>query len=112
MIKALLRSAVIATVLLGTLAHADLINPLNSSLSSIPEFIAGVLKAVVMVALPIITLFIVYAGFKFVSARGNPGGITEAKENFKWVIIGAILILAAWVLATLIAGTVTQLVRG
>lgn len=84
-------------------------NPLNPAFSSIPGFIEGVLRAVIVVALPIVTLFIVVSGFMFVSARGNESKLTKAKENFKYVIIGAILILGAWVLATLIAGTVTQL---
>lgn len=85
-------------------------NPLNPAFSSVPSFIEGVLRTIVVVALPIITLFIVIAGFMFVKARGNPGEITDAKRNFFYVMLGAILILGAWVLATLIAGTVTQLV--
>lgn len=82
-------------------------NPLR--FDSIERFIEGVLKAVVMIALPIIVAFIVYAGFKYIFARGNPGKIGEAHKNFTFVIIGTILILGAWVLATLIGGTVTQL---
>ncbi|MFZ2886874.1 MAG: pilin [Minisyncoccia bacterium] len=85
-------------------------NPLR--FTSIENFIAGFLRAVVMIALPIITVFIVYAGFKYIMARGNSSKISEAHENFMWVIIGAILILSAWVLATLIGGTVTQLLGG
>ena len=85
-----------------------LCNPLNSNFSSIPNFIAGALKVMVQVALPIIALFMVYAGFKFVTARGNSEQINSAKENFLYVIIGAILILGAWVIATLIGGTISQ----
>ena len=93
-------------------AHAatGLENPLNSSFSTIPAFIAGALKVLVMVALPIITLFLVISGFMFVLARGNSSKLEEAKKNFVYVIIGALLILGAWVIATLIGGTVTQLV--
>ena len=86
-----------------------LCNPLNSSFSSIPTFIAGALKVMVQVALPIIALFMMYAGFKFVTARGNSEQINSAKDNFVAVIIGAILILGAWVIATLIGGTITQI---
>lgn len=82
-------------------------NPLR--FSSIERFIEGVLQAVVMIALPIIVAFMVYAGFKYIFARGNAGAISEAHRNFSYVIIGTILILGAWVLATLIGGTVTQL---
>ncbi len=81
-------------------------NPLQ--FHDIPSFIAGALKALVVVALPIITLFIVISGFMFVMARGNESQLNNAKKNFFYVIIGAILILGAWVLATLIGGTVSQ----
>ena len=84
-------------------------NPLK--FPNIEKFIEGVLQAVVMIALPIITVFIVYAGFKYIFARGRPGEITKAHQNFGYVIIGTILILSAWVLATLIGGTITQLLR-
>jgi hypothetical protein len=82
-------------------------NPLK--FSSLERFIEGVLQALVMVALPIIVAFIVYAGFKYIIARGSVSGIQEAHRNFTYVIIGTILILGAWVLATLIGGTVSQL---
>lgn len=85
-------------------------NPLKDSISSIPAFVAEVLKAIVVIGLPIITLFIVISGFMFLWARGNPGNIDKAKQNFMWVIVGTLLILGAWVLVTLIAGTVNQLV--
>lgn len=91
-------------------AEGGLENPLNRNFSTIPAFIAGALKVLVIVALPIITLFLVVAGFMFVFARGNSSKLDEAKKNFVYVIIGALLILGAWVIATLIGGTVTQLV--
>jgi Type IV secretion system pilin len=80
----------------------------GAGIGSIQDFIAAFLKAVVEISLPILTLFIVYSGFMFVTARGNPEKLRKARENFLYVIIGAILILGAWVLATLIASTATQ----
>ena len=77
----------------------------------IASFIEGALRALVTIALPIVAFFIVYSGFLFVSARGNDSKLSKAKENFKWVILGSALILGAWVLATMIAGTVAQLTR-
>jgi len=88
-------------------AQGPLQNPLN--FCSIPEFLAGALKALAMIALPIITLFLVISGFLFITAQGNPQQLEKAKKNFMYVIIGALLILGAWIIATLIAGTVNQL---
>lgn len=76
---------------------------------TIAEFVEGLLRAVVYIALPIISLFIVYAGFKFVTAQGNEGKITAARDNFMYVVIGAILILGAWAIAQLIGGTINEL---
>lgn len=90
--------------------EVSLKNPLREEFSDIPRFIAGALKVVVMIALPIIVLFFVIAGFKFISAQGNPSALGEARKNFMWVVVGALLIMGAWVLATLLAGTVAQLV--
>ncbi len=108
--------AVIVFFAMFALAHAQaqqgaqLENPLK--FKDISEFIAGALRVLVMVALPIITLFVVYAGFLFVTAQGNVGKLGEAKKNFLYVIIGALLIMGAWVIATLIGGTVSQLTTG
>ncbi len=93
-------------------AQSSLKNPLSAEFSDIPRFIAGALKIMVIVALPIITFFFVYAGFMFVMAQCNPEKINEAKKNFVYVVIGALLILGAWVIATLIGGTVSQLTNG
>ena len=92
-------------------ASGGLESPLNDAASTIPGFIEFSLKALVMIALPILTLFIVYAGFRFISAQGNESKLSEAKHNFTYVIIGALLILGAWVIATLIGGTITQLTK-
>lgn len=87
-------------------------NPLNSNFSTIPAFIAATLKILVMVALPIISLFIVYSGFLFLTAQGNEGKLSKAKENFVYVVLGALIILGAWAIATLLSGTVNQLTGG
>ena len=96
-----------AMTLTAEAQQGPLKNPLN--FNSIPEFLAGALKALAMIALPIITLFLVISGFLFVTAQGNEQKLSKAKLNFLYVVIGALLILGAWIIATLIAGTVNQL---
>ena len=104
----------IATLALTLAAHTVLAADETSLLSapyqarSIQDLIVGLMRAIVLLALPVIALFVVIAGFKFVAAQGNEGKISEAKDNLTYVIVGAALILGAWVLATLIGGTVKQ----
>ena len=82
-------------------------NPVG--VQSIAQFIQLVLQAMVKIGGVVVALFILIAGFMFVAARGNVQKLHEARENFKYVIFGAILILGAWVLATIIEGTVVQI---
>lgn len=83
-------------------------NPL--CFGTIQDFVAGALKVLVMIALPIIGFFIVFVGFQFIAAQGNDGKLTTAKKNFVYVTVGAGLVLGAWVLSTLLGATVSQLV--
>ncbi len=102
------------TLLFVTVAHAQsagIQNPLNSASSDIPKFIASALKALVIIALPVISLFVVVSGFMFVFARGNEAGLTKAKKNFLYVVIGALLILGAAALSALVGSTITQIVK-
>lgn len=80
-----------------------------TGVSSINAFIQKVLEAMVRLGLVVVAFFILLAGFYYISARGNPNKLGEAHENFKYVIYGAILILGAWVIATIVGGTVTQI---
>jgi hypothetical protein len=102
--------AVFGAVHIAYAADSQLVNPL--SVNNIADFVAGALRVMVMVALPLIGAFFVYSGFLFVSAQGKEEQLTRAKNNFLYVVIGSILILGAWVIATLIGGTVTQVLRG
>jgi hypothetical protein len=98
--------------LVPTLIFAQrLDNPLSSQFDTIPKFISGALKVMVMVAVPVISLFLVYSGFMFVLAQGNQEKLGKARENFLYVIIGSVLILGAWVIASVLGNTVSELTR-
>ena len=57
----------------------------------------------------IAVLMIMYAGFLYVTAQGDPGQITKAHDALKWAVIGAAILLGAWVISTAISTTVDQL---
>jgi hypothetical protein len=79
---------------------------------SLQSFLAAAFKGLVKVSLPVITVFIVYSGFLFVTAQGRPAQLDIAKRNLFFSLLGALLILSAWVLANIIGGTVTNLTTG
>lgn len=99
----------------ASLTHAQgkLVNPLaGAGHNTIADFVAGALKVLVTIALPIVAFFLVLAGFQYITAQGNASKISDAHRNFTFVVIGGVLLLGAWVVATMIGGTVSQVVGG
>ncbi len=83
-------------------------NPLGDT-DTIPLFIEKLLGLVMKIGVPIVALFIIYSGFLFVLARGKPAELTKAKDTFLYTVLGAAILLGAWVLAQAINGTVEAL---
>jgi len=87
-------------------------NPIK--FNSVAEFLNGLLDLVIAIGFPIIVLFIVWIGFRFVqaSATGDSKGLDEAKKNIWYAIIGALILLGAKALSLAIQATVTGLSSG
>ena len=82
-------------------------NPITSN--SIPEFIHTFLVKALELGIPVVALAVVYCGFLFVAARGNPEKLTKAKGALLYTLIGAAILLGAWAIATLISNTIASL---
>jgi len=85
-------------------------NPIN--VSSISDLIDTVLETVIAVGAPIAVFFMIYAGFKYVIARGNKDKIKEAHQMLLWVIVGTVILLGASLLSDIVSGTIDQLKEG
>jgi len=57
----------------------------------------------------IATVMVIYAGFLFVTARGNATQIETAKKALLYAVIGAAILLGAWVIINAIDATITKL---
>ncbi len=79
-------------------------NPLVAG--SIVELFETILDVLLIFAVPIIVFFIIYAGFLYVTARGNESTIKQAHMALLYALIGGLLILGARVLIEVISGTV------
>jgi len=84
-------------------------NPLGDG-SSLPAFVESLLGIIVRAGIPLIVLALVYTGFRFVEARGNPGKIEDAKKLLLWTVIGSAIILGAWTIATILTNTITTII--
>jgi hypothetical protein len=84
------------------------LNPLPADMT-LEKFIGKILEAVVQVGLPVVAVAIVYVGFLFVKARGNEQELITAKKAFLWTVIGASIVLGAFVIQQAIKATVAGL---
>ena len=87
-----------------------LVNPLEGSkIDSVQALIKTLLEGAIKIGIPVIALAIVYCGFLFVSARGNPEKLTKAKDALLYTCLGGAILLGSWAIATMIKTTVSGL---
>ena len=87
-------------------------NPLAAGLDTFPKILAAVINNIILpVAVPFLVIMIVYSGFLFVTARktGSVSDLDKAKQTLKYTLIGAALILGAFVIANALQATVKDL---
>ncbi len=83
----------------------QLCNPLKSQ--SITEFLLKIIDVLLVFALPIIILYIMYAGFLFTTAKGNSEQIGTARSALLWAVVGGVIVLGARLIISVIQGTIT-----
>ncbi len=88
--------------------RTDFPNPLGST-TSVSALLEKVLDILFQIGLPVLVLFIVYAGFQFVTAQGNAKKIEEAKAALFWAVIGGAILLGAKVISIALKGTISAL---
>jgi hypothetical protein len=81
-------------------------NPLQ--VNSIQELLLAILNIVIILALPVIVFFIIYAGFLYVTARGNAAQVEQATRALTYAVIGGVLILGAVAIAEIVRNLVTS----
>ena len=88
----------------GSVGTTRIENPIRAQ--TITELLLAILRIVMIIAVPIVIFFIVFAGFKYVTARGNSEQIQEATRALTYAIIGGLIVLGALVLVTIIQNLV------
>jgi len=84
-------------------------NPISSGIDTIPKFIEAILHIILVIATPIVAFAIIYTGFLFIKAQGNSDMITKAKKALLYTIIGAVLLLGAFLLASAIGSSINEI---
>lgn len=81
-------------------------NPL--SFTSITDMIVAILNIVIIISTPIVVFFLIYAGFMYVTAQGNPEKLKAASSALLYGIIGGVIILAAIPILTIVKNLVSS----
>ncbi len=85
------------------------IDSLGTKVDTVPRFLLALVDLIFLIAVPIIVIFIIYAGFLFVMAGDNETQITKARTVILWTIIGAGVLLGAKALELAIQSTICSL---
>jgi len=81
-------------------------NPTKAG-STLMEVIVALLNGVVMpIAAVGVVMWIVWAGFSYLTAQGNSTKIQEANQRLLWSLIGAGILLGAAGISTVVQNTV------
>jgi len=82
-------------------------NPLK--VDSVEKLIFSVVDIATTIGFYIAVFFIIYVGFKFVTARGDISKLKDARNAFLWTVVGTAVLLGARVISEVIQGTIDQI---
>lgn len=82
----------------------ELNNPLQ--VPTITGLLEGILAIVLVAAIPIVVIMLIYSGFLFVTARGNPQILETARRSLMYGIIGGVVILSGYAIIAIVQGIV------
>ena len=93
----------------GSISSGEtLVNPLQGG-GTLESFLTGILQFIIRIGTIIVILMLVYVGFKFVTARGEPAEITKARTMLLWTVVGGLVLIGAVVIKDGIMATVQAL---
>lgn len=82
-------------------------NPIKAD--SLDSLLTDLLKVITTIGAVVVVIFLILAGFKYVTARGNEKAVQDATKMLTWTVIGAMVLLGAQVISTAIQGTINEL---
>ena len=86
-------------------------NPTNAGSDLISLLVALLNNVVMPVAAVFVTMWIIWAGFKYVTAQGNPTKIEKAHQQLLWSLIGAGILLGAAGISLVVKSTIDALIK-
>jgi|SRR3989344_1348012 len=97
--------------------NITLINPLNTGECApngncLMNFLNKILDFVIKIGTVVVILMLVYVGYLFVAASGEPGKLETARSALLWTVVGALILLGSKAIAIGIEQTVRAISAG
>lgn len=73
------------------------------------DFVVAVLSIVIKIGIPVVVVLLIWTGYLFVTAQGDPTQLKTAKKALLGSVIGATILLCAVLIATIIKATIGEL---
>jgi TRAP-type C4-dicarboxylate transport system permease small subunit len=80
----------------------------NVTETTLAETIGLVVQAVLGFLGIIFTILVVFAGFQWMTARGDEGKVTKAQDTIRMAIVGLIIVLASYSISTFIINALSR----
>ena len=84
------------------------IDSITPSITSVPCFIKSVLDIFIKLGIAAASFFLIWAGFLFLQAQGDPAKLTTAKRALLWAVIGTAVVFGSWLLSSVIRVTIWE----
>lgn len=85
----------------------------SSSTTNLMTLLRSIVNNILLpIGAVLVVMYIIYAGFTFVQAQGNPKKIEEAQRRFLWSLIGAAVLLGAVAISGALCTTINAIVGG
>lgn len=68
-------------------------NPFGGGIDTFQKLFDAVITFLYYLAGPVVAVMIIYAGMKFLFAKGDPGKVKEAKDILWYAVVGLVIIL-------------------
>lgn len=97
---------------IGASDNGKIPNPLGPDSNSLPDFFNSIVSICIQLGTIVSVLAIMYGGFLYVTAQGDPETIGKAYKTITWALVGTAILLGARTIMLAVTSTVTDLSTG
>lgn len=85
------------------LAASGFNNPLGTGVTTVSGLLTKIIKWILGISAFLAMLALVVGGVRLIISFGNPSGVSAAKNNILWAVIGIAVIMLSYAIITLVS---------